>query len=116
MHGKSGSAASRIRRTVAERVRDALTALAEGQGMVVRQSERAWASVTFEGARHTVELAFDGNQAVEAGECFIAELPEHEFSIPGQLVAEAIVTGADQVLTPLPRLAVTCELLLLRDA
>jgi hypothetical protein len=102
--------------STAERLREALCALAGGHGVVVRQSERAWASVTFEGARHTVELAFEGPEAAEAGEAFIAALPDHEFAIPGQLVAEATVTEADHRLAPEPRLAVTCELLLLKDA
>ncbi len=100
----------------AGRLRQALIELAADQGTVRRQSERPWASITFEGARHIVELMFEGRAAVEAGEQFIAALPEHEFAIPGQLVAEATVTAVDHALLPEPRLAVTCELLLLRDA
>lgn len=106
----------RVVRTTSERLREALVALAGDQGAIVRQSERAWASVTFEGARHTIELAFEGDDAVEAGEQFVAALPEHEFAIPGQLVAEATVVAADHVLAPCPRLTVTCGLLLLKDA
>ena len=100
----------------AGRLRQALVELAGGQGAVVRQAERPWASITFEGARHTAELVFEGSEAAEAGEAFIAALPEHEFAIPGQLVAEATVIAVDHALAPLPRLAVTCELLLLKDA
>ena len=100
----------------AGRLRHALVELAAKQGAIVRQSERPWASVTFEGARHTVEIVFEGGEAVAAGEEFIAALPEHEFAIPGQLVAEATVTAVDHLLAPWPRLALTCELLLLKDA
>jgi hypothetical protein len=96
-------------------LRQALLALAGGHGEILRLSEKAWASVTFEGARHTVEIAFAGDEAAEAGERFIADLPEHEFAIPGQLVADAAVIAVDHTLTPCPRLAVTCELLLLKD-
>ncbi|MGX7952187.1 hypothetical protein ACWPM1_06425 [Tsuneonella sp. HG249] len=79
-------------------------------------SQRAWASITFEGARHTIDIVFRGVPAVETGEIFIAALPDHEFVIPGQLVAEATVTAVDHQLVPVPKMAVTCELLLLRDA
>jgi hypothetical protein len=45
---------------------------------------------------------------------FITFLPEHEFAIPGQLVADAAVVEVDHRLTP-PRMIVTCELLLLEE-
>ena len=104
----------RARRGAGERLRDALLELCGGQATVVRHSEKSWASITFAGARHRVELAFEGDDAVAAGELLIAELPEHEFTIPGQLVAEATVTGADHRLDP-PHLTVSCELLLLLE-
>ena len=97
-------------------LRLALVDPAHGKGQITRFAERAWASVTFEGARYTVDLAFEGDGPVEAGEAFIAALPDHEFSIPGQLVADATVIAVDHTLAPRPRLAVTCELLLLKDA
>jgi len=50
-----------------------------------------------------------------ARERFIAALPEHEFAIPGQLVADASVTEAEHRLLPAPRLVVRCELLLLEE-
>lgn len=97
-------------------LRDQLDALAQGGAKVLRHTEKAWASITFEGSRHTLELLFDGGEAVAAGETFIAALPEHEFAIPGQLVADAEVTRVEHILLPHPRLTVECELLLLRDA
>jgi hypothetical protein len=103
------------RRTTADRLRDALLVLA-GAGAVLHHATKAWASVTFEGTRHTIRLRFDGADAVEAGETFVAALPEHEFAIPGQLVADAIVTGVDHALLPQPRMEVECELLLLVEA
>ena len=104
------------RRTTADRLREALLALADGRAEVLRHASKAWASVTFEGSRHTLELRFDGAEAVEAGERFIAALPEHEFTILGQLVADAAVTAVDHTLLPHPRMTVECELLLLLDA
>lgn len=103
-------------RRSAERLRDALLALAGGAATISRHVDKPWASVTFEGARHTVALCFEGCEAVSAGEFFIEALAEHEFAIPGHLVAEARVTAVDQRLAPDQRLEVTCELLLLRDA
>ena len=97
-------------------LRDALTALGEGCGTVTRQSERPWASITFEGARHAFEIVFEGCEAVSAGERFVVALPEHEFVLRGQIVAEAAITGVDHTLLPEPRMTVTCELLLLKDA
>jgi hypothetical protein len=93
-----------------------IMALAEGRATLVRHCERPWASVTFSGARHSVTLAFDGPEAIPAGERFIAALPDHEFSIRGQLVADAAISGVDHATAPEQRLVVTCELLLLEEA
>lgn len=94
----------------------AITDLAGPHGELVRHSERSWASITFSGTRHLMVLAFTGREAVAAGEQFIAALPEHEFTIPRQLVADATVIAADQTTLPEPRLVVEIELLLLEDA
>ena len=103
------------RRSTADRMREALMALGDFRGQVLRHGETAWASITFAGARHTLTLLFAGEQAVEAGERFIAALPEHEFTIPGELVADATVTEVEHRLLPAPRLVVHCELLLLEE-
>lgn len=92
-----------------------LMELAEGKAELVRHSERSWASVTFSGTRHSVTLAFTGAEAVAAGEAFIDALPDHEFAIPRQLVADAAVVAVEHTALPEPRLEVTAELLLLED-
>lgn len=102
-------------RSTGDRLRQALVSLGDYRGQVITHSERAWASITFAGARHTLALLFAGEEAVEAGERFIAALPEHEFALPGQLVADAAVTEAEHRLLPHPRLVVQCELLLLEE-
>jgi hypothetical protein len=94
----------------------AVTKLAGGQAELLCHEERPWASVTFAGTRHTLALAFTGADAMAAGEAFIAALPEHEFAIPGQLVADAAVTAVRHETLPAPKLTVECELLLLEDA
>jgi hypothetical protein len=102
------------RRATADRLREALLDLARGEATILAHGEKSWASVTFAGARHRLELLFDGAGAVEAGELFIALLPEHEFDILGQLVADAAVTEVDHRLAP-PQMTVRCELLLLEE-
>lgn len=106
----------RARRTLAERLREALGELAAGHAQFLTHNETAWASVTFSGTRQRIELAFEGAEAVAAGESFIALLPEHEFALPGQLVADAAVVEVDHRLAPEPRLTVTVELLLLEES
>ena len=103
------------RRGVREKLAEALLALADGQGRITAHSETGWASITFAGTRHRVVLEFAGADQMEAGECFIAFLAEHEFAIPGQLVADAVVVEVCSTLDP-PRLKVMCELLLLENS
>lgn len=105
----------RSKRSAGDRLREALVALGDHRGQVLAHQEKAWASITFAGARHTIDLLFAGEEAVAAGEALIAALSEHEFAIPGQLVADATVTEAEHRLLPTPRLAVTCEMLLLEE-
>jgi hypothetical protein len=94
----------------------ALLDLAQGKAELIRHSESPWASVTFAGSRHTVALAFAGVEAVKAGETLITALPEHEFNLPGQLVADAAVTAVTHSLLPKPRLEIELTLLLLEDS
>lgn len=93
----------------------ALLELAQGRAELLRHSERAWASVTFSGTRHSVALAFSGAEAVAAGEAFIDALPDHEFAIPRQLVADAAVVRVEHSAPPESRLEVEVELLLLDE-
>ncbi len=105
----------RPRRTLSDRVRDALMVMAEGQAQVLTHQEKPWASITFSGSRHELVLSFDGISACKIGEQFVADLPDHEFAIPGQLVADATITSVESNYTPDPRMAVTAVLLLLED-
>lgn len=115
-YGRSG-AASRPRPASPawRRLIEALVELGQGQCELLRQSERAWASATFSGSRHTVTLAFRGIEAIDVADRFIEALPEHEFAIPGQLVADAAVTEAKLTMLPEPCFEVEVELLLLDD-
>ena len=112
---KSAAALPRPRRSLGDRVRAALERLAAGRAVIVSHEEKAWASITFSGSRHEVVLQFTGIDAVVAGEDLIERLPDHEFAIPGQLVADAAVSAVDHLFGPEERLTVTCVLLLLEE-
>lgn len=107
--------ALRARRTTADRVRAALMALTGGGGVILTHAETAWASITFSGTRHEVVLEFSGAEAVVGGEELIERLPDHEFTIPGQLVADATITAIDHRFGAMERLQVTAVLLLLEE-
>lgn len=108
--------ANRAPRRVWPQIVPAVMELAGGDAALVRHADRNWASVTFSGSRHTLVLAFAGPEAILAGERFIAALPDHEFAIPRQLVADATVVAVDHALLPAPKLTVEVELLLLEEA
>jgi len=103
------------RRSISERLREELQTLAGGHALFLAHAEKSWASITFAGTRHRLDLSFEGAEAVEAAETFIALLPEHEFSIPRQLVADATVTSVDHRIGADPRMSVQAELLLLDE-
>ncbi|MCZ8369023.1 MAG: hypothetical protein O9293_03485 [Porphyrobacter sp.] len=105
----------RPRRTLTDRVRSALQLITGGAGTVLSHEEKAWASITFTGTRHEVVLEFCGPEAVAAGEELIEKLPDHEFTLPGQLVADATITKADHRFGAMERLEVTAVLLLLEE-
>jgi hypothetical protein len=107
--------AFRARRTTADRVHTALMSLSGGAGTLLTHDEKAWASITFSGTRHEVVLEFCGAEAVVGGEELIERLPDHEFLIPGQLVADATITKVDHRFGAMERLEVTAVLLLLEE-
>ncbi|BDI61574.1 hypothetical protein [Qipengyuania nanhaisediminis] len=106
----------RPRRTTADRVREALLMLAEGRASLLTHEEKPWRSITFAGTRHEIMLDFEGEVAVAVGEEFIARLPDHEFTIPGQLVADATVREVDHRFGADQRMVVTAVLLLLEES
>jgi len=97
------------------RLLSALLDLSGGAAELVSHGEKPWASVTFSGTRHTVKLAFTGPTGIAAGEGLIAALPEHEFTVPGQVVIDATVVAVEHAMLPEPKLTVEAELLLLED-
>lgn len=106
---------SAVRRSPWLQLLSALLELGQGKAELVRHAERSWASATFCGTRHTVVLSFTGPDAVAAGEALIDLLPDHEFAIPRQLVADANVIAVEHTAQPQPHLQLEVELLLLED-
>lgn len=89
--------------------------LSEGRAELVSHAERPWASATFSGTRHRFTLELPGMEGIDAGDRLIAELPDHEFALPGHLVADALVRSSDVRMLPQPLLTLEVELLLLDD-
>lgn len=98
------------------RVTNAVLELAGDGARLLAHAEMPWSSITFAGTRHTLTLSFAGDQAVTAGEAFIAAIGEHEFDLRGQLVADAQVVWTHLALVPEPRLDTQVELLILDHA
>lgn len=105
----------RVRRTTADRLRDALLKLSGSHATCIKHEEKAWSSITFSGTRHEITLRFEGAQAVAHGEELMECLPEHEFAIPGQLVADATITEVDHRFGLHERLEIKAVLLLLEE-
>ena len=106
----------RPRRSTADRLRDALLALTEGHGELISHEETPWSSITFTGTRHEITLDFNGSEAVTSGAVFVTDRPEHEFRIPGHLVADASVREVDHRFGVEERMIITVVLLLLEES
>ncbi len=106
---------SRAAERAGKRLVTALQEMVGGRAEVLALEERAWASATFSGARHTVTLRFTGTADCETADVFIEALPEHEFSLHGLLVADAQVRAVTYDSLPQPTMTVEAELLVLNE-
>lgn len=59
---------------------------------LVGAHEREWASATFSGARHSLDLLIQADDEGAALPDAIARLPDHEFDLVGEIVADCAVT------------------------
>ena len=55
-----------------------------------------WASVTFAGARHRLEVVVQGDGTVGAAADFLRSLPNLEFTIPGHIVADIALVSEER--------------------
>ncbi len=61
---------------------------ADAEVVVERVTSKAWASATFSGARHTVDLRLAGTAAEAATDALLANLDEAEFRLRGHILAD----------------------------
>jgi hypothetical protein len=104
----------RARRERRDHLAERLQALADHRARLISHKQQNWASITFAGSRHEVDLLFDGDEAVEAGEQFLVAFPDHEFDLPGQLVVDAAITVVEHRLQP-ARMRVMVEVMLVEQ-
>jgi hypothetical protein len=77
-----------MRRPLLDRLVRALRAALGGFVGSIEATSRPWASVTFTGARHTLRLTAEADGVDEAA---LAALPEHQFALPGHIVADVAI-------------------------
>lgn len=65
---------------------EAVLKLAGDRARMIAHGSKPWRSATFAGTKELVTLSFEGAEAKLIGEAFLAEVTEHEFTIPGHLV------------------------------
>ena len=58
---------------------------------LITAAEREWESATFSGTRHCLDLAIGLPQADAPPPRFLTALPDHEFDLPGEIVADCCV-------------------------
>jgi len=97
----------------ADALKRELADLGAEAGALMMHAQTEWQSATFSGVRHRLAYVFDGDDAVAQGLALLDRLPDHRFTIPHQLVADATVTEVDHRLAEPQRLEVTLELMLL---
>jgi hypothetical protein len=94
---QAGMRRQRERSSPHARLLRCLLHLAGPAARVESASCRPWASATFQGSRHLVELRF-GGAAAHAGATAMAErTPDADFSIPGHIVADVSIDGMELV-------------------
>jgi hypothetical protein len=77
--------------TAAKLIRTVLAICGDGSELV-RAHEREWASATFSGARHNLELLVPVEDKAAPLPAAIAALPDHDFELAGEIVADCAIT------------------------
>ena len=80
-----------VQSTAAKLIHTVLDICGDGSELVGAH-EREWASATFSGARHSLDLMIPANDERGALPDAVARLPDHEFDLVGEIVADCAVT------------------------
>jgi hypothetical protein len=56
-------------------------------------ASRPWASITFSGERHRLDLRLSGTDAGKAADAFLDGLSEREFDLRGHVLADVALVG-----------------------
>lgn len=92
----------RISRTAQQLLEQLMTVLGPTV-QVLHAGEREWASITFSGARHHFVLRVPAaTYEQRTFQQAVAALPEHEFSLRGEIVADCTVTPDNSSTTSAP--------------
>lgn len=89
--------------------------LTRDRGKLLAHATKPWRSATFAGTREQITLSFEGEEAIVIGEAFLHTLTEHEFEIPGHVVADVTTCWVHRAWQQ-SRIDMQIELLLIDDA
>ncbi len=84
------------RRDVAELLIEQLNELLGTACAVTLKREKPWASITFSGTRHYLEIQMVGGADQNAISKRVCALPDHEFALPGYFVADLLIRERDK--------------------
>ena len=63
-----------------------------GNADLIESQERPWASATFSGARHIITVRIPVDERDSTVPTLLAKLPDYEFNVPGEIVADCVVS------------------------
>ncbi len=104
------------RGTTATRLIRILLDLAGPGSELIGAREREWASATFSGARHSIDLRLSISALGDAPPAAMIMLPEHQFALSGEIVADCVVAFGMQETDSANRVWQNCQIELLTIA
>lgn len=93
----------------------ALLVRAQGKAELIEARSTAWASITFAGQRHAIEMKWSGENALADAVAFATGLDGHEFNLRGHIVADILVTERAERREGTPQVQMLIEALTLED-
>jgi hypothetical protein len=84
------------RHVMAEPELGAVLQLARHHAELIYHAAHQWTSASFTGDWHTIQLRFAGVEPVARAEEFIQQIPDHDWSIAGKIVAEASIVQVER--------------------